>query len=365
MLMFLHRDDSRAGGAEEVMFNVCQHLLGEGWRVDVLFSSPVRQGGWDSPNPNLHLHYAGGGPLSRPFHLMGWFLKHRHDTFDCSFTSLVDHTALLGLLKRVGLLHVGRMVARESTSVFTRFTGPKLWQMKLAYRLGYPALDLLICQTEFMKQSLLKHQPWLRQRMKVCVIPNPVNADKIHRMEQEAIDTSALRPYIVSAGRYIPEKGFDLLIRAFAKLREEHPGLRLLVLGEGAERKNLQKVADEAGLTEAVRLFGLVKNVYPYFRQAKMCVVSSRIEGFPNVLLQMMSQNDNVVSTLCAGGIDRIAGLHTCPTTDEAALLEAMRKCLSADNGAARALFDDELRRRDIKHFMAHIREELSSIRQD
>lgn len=359
MLMFLHSDDSRAGGAEEVMFNVCQYLLREGWRVDVLFSSPIRQGGWNTPSPNLHLHYIQGHVATRPFHLLGWFWKHRHDAFDRSFTSLVDHTAFLGLMKRIGLLHVEKMVARESTSIFARFTGMKLRRMKLAYRLGYPAVNLLICQTDFMKQSLLEHLPWLQQRMKVCVIPNPVNADKIRNMEREAIDTATLRPYIVSAGRYIHEKGFDLLIRAFAKLREERPELRLLILGDGVERKNLQKIVDETGQTKAVHLFGLVKNVYPYFRQAEMCVVSSRVEGFPNVLLQMMSQNDKVVSTLCAGGIDRIAGLHTCPPDDEEALLEAMQHCLSADNGNTRELFDEELRRRGIGNFVKRIQEEL------
>jgi glycosyltransferase involved in cell wall biosynthesis len=86
-----------------------------------------------------------------------------------------------------------------------------------------------------------------------------------------------------------------------------------------------------------------------------MCVVSSRIEGFPNVLLQEMSQNEKVVSTLCAGDIDRIPGLFTCKPNDEDDLLRAMQECLEADTSGNRALFDEELQGRSIDKFIEQV----------
>jgi trehalose-6-phosphate synthase len=109
-------------------------------------------------------------------------------------------------------------------------------------------------------------------------------------------------------------------------------------------------------LEEDVILPGMVENVYPYFKNARMCVVSSRIEGFPNVLLQMMSQNEKVVSTLCAGDIDKLEGVFTCKPNDEDDLLRAMAACLEADTSENRELFDRELQDRSIDKFIERVK---------
>ncbi|CDF21484.1 glycosyl transferase group 1 [Prevotella sp. CAG:617] len=356
ILIFLHRDDSHAGGAEEIMYNLSRFWLEHGNQVDVLFFSPVRYGGWDSLNPNLCLYYARGGKFTRMFHLLYWFIVHRNIMYDYSFTSLVFHTSWLGIMRRIGLLKVKKMLARESTSIFNRFSGLKLMRMRLLYYLGYPAVNLLICQTDFMKDSLLSHQSWLMNYMKVCVIPNPISIEKIRKLEQEQIDICNYSPYIVAAGRYIPEKGFDLLIKAFSEFRKIYPHFHLLILGDGTERIKLQQLVENLQIKDFVHLYGFVDNVYPYFRQAEICVVSSRIEGFPNVLLQMMSQNNNVVSTCCAGGIENIKGLYVCETNDEKAILNSILDCYKNDNKECRNFFNEELAKRDIGSFVNNIK---------
>ena len=80
------------------------------------------------------------------------------------------------------------------------------------------------------------------------------------------------------------------------------------------------------------------------------------MEGFPNVLLQMMSQCDNVVSTICAGGIDQIAGLITCEPNNVDALYQAIKLSLETEDTAKnRPLFDQELESRSISSFIAKI----------
>jgi glycosyltransferase involved in cell wall biosynthesis len=167
-------------------------------------------------------------------------------------------------------------------------------------------------------------------------------------------------PYIVSAGRLIPEKGFDILIAAFSKLKQEYRDLKLIIIGDGKFRIEMEILIKKLNLENDVILYGIADNVYPFFKQAKMCVVSSRIEGFPNVLLQEMSQNEKVVSTLCAGDIDKIDGLFTCRPNDEQDLLRAMQQCLEADTAGNRILFDKELQGRSIDGFIDKVNSYLT-----
>jgi len=235
--------------------------------------------------------------------------------------------AFLGFLKRIGYLR-SKLIVRECTSVFTRFTGIKKRIYKLIYRLGYPAVDLVVCQTELMKVQLLAHNRYLSES-KVLVQPNPVDFNKIiARSAQPLINGDAKLDFICSAGRLIPEKGFGVLIKAFNILREEHPQLKLLLLGEGKERDLLTQIIQEHNLGDAVFLKGQIDNPAPYFKQAKLCVVSSIKEGFPNVLLEMMSVNSAVVSTLCAGGINEIPAIAKVEVNNVEALAEAMGKAL-------------------------------------
>lgn len=359
VLVHLQFDDLSRGGAESILFQISYYLALQGAEVHVVFLKPRLRGDWEVyKGKNWHLHYGKG----RKFQLL-WFLainfwRLRKLSFDISFTSIVEHTAIFGLLKHTHMLKIKTIIGRESTSIFKRFHGIKLLQKRLLYYIGYPFVDILICQTTCMKEQLLEHLPWLQKKANVCVIPNPVDFKKIREMEKEATDTFNWRPYIVAAGRMIPEKGFDVLLCAFKMLSNDYPELKLVILGDGKLRSEIVKLAKELVLSDKLVLTGIVKNVYPYFRQAKMCVVSSRIEGFPNVLLQMMSQNEKVVSTLCAGDIDKIKGLYTCPTCDETALYKAMKDCLMSDTRCNRALFDEELESRTIDKFVTKVLEQ-------
>ena len=113
------------------------------------------------------------------------------------------------------------------------------------------------------------------------------------------------------------------------------------------------------GLQNRVILYGFAKNVYPIFKKAKLCVVSSRIEGFPNVLLQMMSQNNAIVSTLCAGEIANIKGIFTCENNDVASLKDAMEKGLN-NNKNNQLIFKDYLKSRSIDKFVNSILKKIN-----
>ena len=232
--------------------------------------------------------------------------------------------AILGITKRIGYLKT-QLIVRECTSVFSRFSGIKKLIYLLIYRLGYPAADLVVCQTELMKEQFLEHNSFIDQR-RVLVQPNPVDLKRLKTLSQQSLsDNEKQTEFICTAGRLIPEKGFDILIQAFKIVREENPNLELLILGEGPERNKLNALIENNNLQNAVILKGHISNPAPYFKNAKICVVSSIKEGFPNVLLEMMSLNNAVISTLCAGGISSIPNITKVEVNNIKALANAIK----------------------------------------
>ena len=357
-ILFLISSDKARGGAEEVLRIIATHYLDKRDEVYIFFLLEKKEGFWEkikANRNNLHLYYSKGGGKFGIFSILRNFISVRKIKFKYVYSSIVECTGLLGILRRVGIVHTDYQIGRESTLIFSRFKGLQLWVNKIMYRFGYPAVDVVICQTQLMKDELLRNVAFITKRSKVVVIPNPVDFNRINQLEKEAVDVSTYGEYIVSAGRFVEVKGFDILINAFAILKKTYTQLHLVILGDGGLKDSLNIQVEKAGLVGQVFFPGMVTNVYPYFHSAKLCVVSSRIEGFPNVLLQMMSQNEKVVSTTCAGDIDRIKGLYTCEPNDSQLLYEALHKCLESNTSQNRFLFDEELKKRDVNKFIEKV----------
>src|SRR5690606_3578792 len=107
---------------------------------------------------------------------------------------------------------------------------------------------------------------------------------------------------LIAMGRLSPEKGFDLLIRAVALLRRQHPGCSLTILGDGPEREPLEGLAEELGVAEAVSFGGQVRDPAAHLVRGDIFVLPSRFEGFPNALLEAMACGLAVVAADCPSG---------------------------------------------------------------
>lgn len=350
------------GGAEQILKMLAEYHKKDS--VDVFFFKRKMTNQWENiaNDENVTLKYfnVGSEYLGTICFLFEILFKSKKK-YNFVYTSHVFITGIIGLLIRLKLISKDYFVARESTLVFQRFKGFKLFLYKFMYKVGYVSVDLLICQTEQMKIELLKALPFLKKHTKVELIPNPIDLDLIRLKSAVEIDNDIEKygDYIVSAGRLIPEKGYDILINAFYKVKQDYNSLKLVILGEGKEKTSLVNQIKEMGLENDVFLVGFVENVYPYFKFAKLCAVSSRIEGFPNVLLQMISQNTKVVSTKCAGGIDEILGVHIAETDSIESLYNAIVRCLNDDYEEKRMVFDSFLEDRSVDNFISKIEKEL------
>jgi glycosyltransferase involved in cell wall biosynthesis len=270
-------------------------------------------------------------------------------------SSAVYLNAWLGILKRIGYLQ-SALIARESTSIYLRFKGIKRATYRLAYLLGYPATRLIICQTDIMRAQFLEHNNFIAKN-KVITLPNPINLDSVLAKAEENICIEG--EFICAAGRLIPIKGFSVLINAFKGISADHINLKLIILGDGPERNELIELIYKLKLEDRVILKGFVSNPYPYFKKAKLCVVSSIEEGFPNVLLQMVALNTAVVSTLCAGGIEDIPDIVKVKPNDKNALYLGMNLMLN-NLGLKRDNLDFYLNKNNHTLYLININERLN-----
>ncbi|NRD23520.1 glycosyltransferase [Winogradskyella litoriviva] len=343
------------GGAEQYLKMVAEHYKSED--VEIVFFRKLESSLWENLNTYTNQKYMSS--KNETIGILKYFFKilFKRNSYDYIFTSHVSVNAFVGIMLSLNILKTQKFIARESTTVFTRFTGIKLAKYEFLYEFGYRKIDLLICQTELMKNQLIEYFPKINKRTIVEEIPNPIDKSQIEFMSKGEAKIKLPKEYLVSAGRLIQLKGFDLLINSLAKLKASYPDLKLLILGKGNLKETLKLQAESLGLKNDVVFVGHVSNVYPYFKNAQACVVSSRIEGFPNVLLQMMSQNNNVISTTCAGGIDKIPNITTVEVDNAEKLYNGILKVLENPINSTQNIHKEFLNKRDISSFIKRINE--------
>jgi len=134
-------------------------------------------------------------------------------------------------------------------------------------------------------------------------IYNPIDLKLIKQklLAKRPIDSD----YIMAVGRLSREKGFDILINAFAKSNLKNK-IKLIILGEGKERANLEKLIDKLDLKEQVILYGKVDNPFIYMKYANFSILPSKSEGFPIVLLEALACGIPVIATNCETGPSEI-----------------------------------------------------------
>lgn len=140
----------------------------------------------------------------------------------------------------------------------------------------------------------------------ISVINNPVVTDEIFNKMEEPVHHSWIEnpqyQVILGVGRFHRQKDFQTLIRSFEIVNKKVENTRLLMLGDGTQRENLEGLVRELELEEVVDFLGYVDNPYKYMSKSSVFVLSSRWEGFGNVLVEALACGCPVVSTDCPTG---------------------------------------------------------------
>jgi len=170
-------------------------------------------------------------------------------------------------------------------------------------RWTYPKADAIVAVSQGVADDLITTIRVARDR--VMVIYNPVVTEALRARSLEDVRNGWLTrqsvPIVLGVGRLTQAKDFATLIRAFALLRATRD-VRLLILGEGELRQDLEALVRHTGMEHDVLLPGFVDNPYPYMRQAALFVLSSSFEGLPNALIEAMACGTPVIATDCPSG---------------------------------------------------------------
>ena len=334
-----------AGGAERVISMLASHWAERGWPTTLL----TFDDGSTLPFYPLHpavdhrpMGIAGSsrGPLSALFanlHRIRVLRRALDEAAPDAIVAFIERANLLTLLATLGRQR--NVIASERIDPGHYSIGQP-WQ--LLRRWLYPRLACLVVQTAAARDYFPR-----RVRERTRVIPNPVRIDENGGPPPRAGDGKLL----LAMGRLTEQKGFDLLLRAFARVAPAHPEWRLLIHGEGETRDRLQQLALELGVEHRARLGGNTPRPVETMRQADLFVLSSRFEGFPNVLCEAMAVGLPVVSFDCPSGPgeivrDGVDGLLV-PPQDVDALSAALERLMGdADERVRLARRAPEVRER-------------------
>jgi glycosyltransferase involved in cell wall biosynthesis len=310
-----------AGGAERVISLIAGAWVAQGRQVSVIAFDDPATPTFHRFDPRVRLVRLAIPPVAgwrgaftslRRLIALRRALRESRAELAISFLTKIN---VLSLLASLGAPH--RLIVSERNNPERQQLNP-LWRVLLR-RLEWRA-DGLVMQTRASLACIGRAAVARAQ-----VISNPV------KLAPPA--TGGRRPTLVAVGRLTHQKGFDLLIEAFARVADRHPDWTLLIWGEGEARATLEAQVAALGLAERVSLPGTSRSIEDWVCGAGAFVLSSRYEGFSNVLIEAMAAGLAVASFDCAYGPGEIItpdidGLLV-PDRDVAALAAAIDRLMA------------------------------------
>ncbi len=248
-------------------------------------------------------------------------LLKQHDTvidFDCTYYSFLRETSI----RRIAFFHFSFQQSYNRNPKRLRRIGKNLQNY-----------DYIVVISDQMKQEGITLFPDLKP--KFVRIYNSFNSRKLKQLSEEVPDNPRLHSdYLLCVERLEEsQKDITTLIHAFHILKTEyHIQEKLLIIGEGKSRAQLEKTTRELKLEKEVLFLGFIANPYPWIAHCKMMVHSSKYEGLPTVLIEALLLEKPIVSTDCPTGPREVlangdAGLLT-PVGDRKALADAILQLL-------------------------------------
>ena len=294
------------GGAEMHLLRVANHLDPARFRVSV---AVARGGGVFEARlePGVRLHVLATGThrsstvrLARAVLPLRRLVRAERPDVLCS---VMDHANVAALAAVRGLRRRPATVACVQNSPVAKYHGggPLAAAMPRLIRVLYPGADRVVALSRGVAGEVAAMVPAVTPRLRV--IYNAGVDEALFRGAAEPVPAGARGegPLVVAVGRLTRQKGYDVLLDALARVRRRVPA-RLWIVGDGAGRQKLERQAAALGVADAVRFCGFQPNPFAFMSAADLFVLSSRWEGFANVVAEAMACGVPVVAADCPHG---------------------------------------------------------------
>ncbi len=294
------------GGAERVVVNLIKESVKKGISVELVLANAKGPYLSEIPKEVEIFDLKSTRVLFALPKLVRYFKKERPEIF----VSSLSHANIISVIAKKIARAKTKLFLREDNMlslVYLNSKSLKIKTMPFLMRVFYPYSDLIIAVSKGVKDDLVRFAKL--PEYKIEVVYNPIITPDLFTKAKGPVDhpwfAPNSAPVILGVGRLTRQKDFSTLLKAFAIVRKEIDS-RLVILGEGEERKNLEKLAKDLGIQEDVWLPGFVENPYKYMSKASVFVLSSIYEGLPTVLVEALVLGCPVVSTNCPSGPSEI-----------------------------------------------------------
>lgn len=290
------------GGADRVTLSLLRMLDRE--RFDVTLILCRLEGEFADEIPaDVSVHSLEAKNL---FRALGPLVRCLRDLHPDVLFSTSSGTNILAILARSFARREFRVILSERNVLYH---GGRTLKRRILVQLKrrlYPRADCITAVSQGVKQDLVDLAGVSPPT--VSVVYNPVVTDDLRSGSEQAVEHEWFGeeiPIVLGAGRLVAEKDFVTLIEAFAIVRRSSPA-RLVILGDGPLRPDLERLVRDRGLEDEVWFAGFEKNPFRYMAGCTVFVLSSRDEGLPGVLIQAMACGAPVVATNCHAGPSEI-----------------------------------------------------------
>lgn len=295
--------DLSAGGAERVTITIARILKKQGCDVEFI-NIGTHEGdmvSWIEPEFRMTCFNC-----SRVLGAIPKFKSFMKAHPDSIYFSSREHVNIVGLLaaKMAGCKMVVRIPNMPKNNLTKGIAGFKMRVIKTINQWLLPSAKMIIAQNEEMRKQLLEYYSLPGE--KVVAINNPVDKDYVVASAEGAenpFNTSEIN--FLNVCNIANSKGIDILIDAWEKVKASIPNAHMYVAGRNGSKyaqQLMEKVKDRDDFT----FLGFQGNPYPYLKHCDVFVLPSRMEGFPNVVLEAMCFNRPVASTTCVAVIKDI-----------------------------------------------------------
>ena len=332
------------GGAERTVIQLANNLVQQGHEIDVVVCNLHGEKGklLTEVNAQIQLIDLNCGRVVNALLPLKKLLQ------AVPYTAVVatqSHSNIICALAKRLAKSPCKLILREvsTPSKNMKLHGWKKWVFQSLVNWTYQRADRVVCVSNGVLQDFRAYYHY--QPDNLCTIYNPVldqsYFEKLqapvehHFFADRETDGANKAQVILAVGRLTEAKNFALLIRAFATVHQQQPNTRLIILGEGELRTELETLRQQLGLQEVVDLPGFDPNPYAYFKYAALFVLSSNWEGLPGVLIQALASRIRVVSTDCPSGPREILAEgqfgQLVPCDDTARLAAAIQRALNTE----------------------------------
>lgn len=314
-----------AGGAERVSITIARLLQNNGINVEFL-NLGAAQGDMESwLVPEFKMTSFGCSRVLKALPKLVSFMKNHPD--DAYFSSR-EHTNLVGLL--AAKITRGNIIVRvpnmPNNKLESGWGGIKMRFVKAINKLLFPTARIIIAQNNEMRNQMLAYYSLPEE--KVLAINNPVDKDYVLKSAEACVNPFKEGEQVFLAACTVDyRKGIDVLLKAWPKVIKALPKAHLYIIGRDNSEYAIG-LKNQVQSYDSITFTGFQSNPYPYLKFCDVFVLSSRMEGFPNVVLEAMCFNKPIASTTCVSVINDIIQIgvngYTCGIEDSEALADAM-----------------------------------------